>query len=105
MVGAPTYEISIEVSENDLRHELPFDEIADAVRRSSLDLLGGSVRTEGGEILLGTLGQAYSGAEFEDLVLWTRSDGTRLRLGDVATVVDGFEETDQAAKDLLQADA
>ena len=100
MVAAPTYEISIEVSENDLRHELPFDEIADAVRRSSLDLLGGSVRTEGGED-----SDAYSGAEFEDLVLWTRSDGTRLRLGDVATVVDGFEETDQAAKDLLQADS
>ena len=72
--------------------------MADAVRRSSLDLPGGSVRTDGGEILLRTIGQAYRRAEFEDLVLWTRPDGSRPRLGDVATVVDGFEETDQYAR-------
>ena len=99
IVSAPPYEISIEVSENALRrHALTFDQVADAVRRSSLDLPGGSVRTEGGEILLRTIGQAYRGAEFEDLILWTRPDGSRLRLGDVATVVDGFEETDQYAR-------
>ena len=99
IVSAPPYEISIEVSEDDLRrHGLTFDQVADAVRRSSLDLPGGSVRTERGEILLRTIGQAYRGAEFENLVLWTRADGSRLRLGDVATVVDGFEETDQQAR-------
>ena len=99
IVSAPPYEISIEVSEDDLRrHGMTFDQVADAVRRSSLDLPGGSVRTERGEILLRTIGQAYRGAEFEDLVLWTRADGSRLRLGDVATVVDGFEETDQEAR-------
>ena len=99
IVSAPPYEISIEVSENDLRrHELTFDQVADAVRRSSLDLPGGSVRAERGEILLRTIGQAYRGAEFEDLPLWTRPDGSRLVLGDVATVVDGFAETDQSAR-------
>ena len=55
IVSAPPYEISIEVSEDDLRrHGLTFDQVADAVRRSSLDLPGGSVRTERGEILLRT---------------------------------------------------
>ena len=99
IVSAPPYEISIEVSEVALRrHGMTFDQVANAVRRSSLDLPGGSVRTDGGEILLRTIGQAYRGAEYEDLVLWTRSDGSRLRLGDVATVVDGFEETDQFAR-------
>ena len=99
IVSAPPYEISIEVSEDDLRrHGMTFDQVADAVRRSSLDLPGGSVRTERGEILLRTIGQAYRGAEFENLVLWTRADGSRLHLGDVATVVDGFEETDQEAR-------
>ena len=83
IVNARPYEISIEVSEAALRrHGLTFDEIARAVRQSSLDLPGGSVRTEGGEILLRTIGQAYRGAEFEHLVLWTRSDGSRLRLGE-----------------------
>ena len=99
VVSAPPYEISIEVSEDDLRrHGMTFDQVADVVRRSSLDLPGGSVRTERGEILLRTIGQAYRGPEFEDLVLWTRPDGSRLRLGDVAAVVDGFEETDQEAR-------
>ena len=82
IVSAPPYEISIEVSELTLRrHGLTFDQIADAVRRSSLDLPGGSVRTEGGEILLRTIGQAYRGTEYENLVLWTRADGSRRRCG------------------------
>ena len=99
IVGAPPYEISIEVSESALRrHGLTFDEVADAVRRSSLDLPGGSVRAESGEILLRTVGQAYRGDEYERLVLWTRSDGSRLYLGDVASVIDGFAETDQIAR-------
>ncbi len=99
IVSAPPYEISIEVSETALRrHGMTFDQVADAVRRSSLDLPGGSVRTDGGEILLRTIGQAYRGDEYESLVLWTRADGTRLRLGDVANVVDGFAETDQEAR-------
>ena len=94
--SARPYEISIEVSEDTLRrHGLTFDDVSNAVRRSSLDLPGGSVRSESGEILLRTIGQAYRGAEFENLVLMARPDGTRLHLGDVATVVDGFAETDQ----------
>ena len=99
IVSAPPYEISIEVSETALRrHGMTFDQLADAVRRSSLDLPGGSVRTDGGEILLRTIGQAYRGNEYEDLVLWTRADGSRLLLGDVANVIDGFAETDQQAR-------
>ena len=99
VTGARPYEVSIEVSEVALRrHQLKFDDVADAVRRSSLDLPGGSVRAESGEILLRTIGQAYRGEEYADLTLLTRPDGTRLRLADVATVVDGFEETDQSAR-------
>ena len=99
IVSAPPYEISIEVSEVALRrHGMTFDQVADAVRRSSLDLPGGSVKTDSGEILLRTIGQAYRGEEYENLVLWTRADGSRLQLGDVATVVDGFAETDQYAR-------
>lgn len=90
------YEISIEVSEVSLqRNGLTFDEVAQAVRRGSLDLPGGSIKTEAGEILLRTKGQAYRGNEFENLVIRTRADGTRVHLKDVANVVDGFADTDQ----------
>ncbi len=99
LTTARPYEISIEVSETALRrHGLTFDRVADAVRRSSLDLPGGSVRTSGGEILLRGKGQAYLGEEFESLILLSRTDGTRILLGDVGNVVDGFAETDQASR-------
>lgn len=99
LANARPYEISIEVSEEALRrHGLTFDEVARAVRLGSLDLPGGSLKTEGGEILLRTKGQAYVGEEFTALVLLSRRDGTRLLLGDVARVVDGFAETDQSAR-------
>jgi multidrug efflux pump subunit AcrB len=98
LVATRPYEVAIEVSEDALlRHDLTFDHVVRAVRRSSLDLPGGSVKTAGGEILIRTKGQAYRGGEFEELVLLSRADGSRLRLGDVARVVDGFEETDQLA--------
>ncbi|MDH3197517.1 MAG: efflux RND transporter permease subunit [Candidatus Krumholzibacteria bacterium] len=99
VVSSRPYEISIEVSEEALRrYDITFDFVANAVRRSSLDMPGGSIRSEGGEILLRTKGQAYRGREFEALVLLTRPDGSRVLLGDVARVVDGFAETDQSAR-------
>jgi multidrug efflux pump subunit AcrB len=98
LASARPYEVSIEISERALRrHGLSFDDVARAVRRSSLDLPAGSVKTDGGEILLRTKGQAYIGADFERLALLTRNDGTQLLLGDVANVRDAFAETDQTA--------
>ncbi len=96
LAGARAYEISIEVPEESLRrHGLTFDEVVRAVRRGSLDRPGGSIKTSAGEVLLRTKGQAYTGEEFERLVVLTRNDGTRLMLGDLAQVIDGFEEDDR----------
>ena len=98
LLNAPPYEISIEVSEEALRRwGLTFDIVANAVREFSVDLPGGSVKTDHGEILFLTKGQAYSGKEYEKLPLLTRRDGTRIRLEDVATVVDGFEDVSVSA--------
>ena len=97
--GIRRYEIAIEVSEEALRrYGLSFGQVAQAVRGASLDLPGGSVKTVGGEILLRTKGQRYRGREFEDIVVVTRADGTQVRLSDVATVIDGFEESDTASR-------
>jgi multidrug efflux pump subunit AcrB len=97
--GVRNYEISIEVSEEALRrYGLSFQQVSNAVAMSSLDLPGGAVKTSGGEILLRTKGQMYRGSEFEDIVVVTRSDGTRVYLADVATVVDGFEDTSTATR-------
>jgi len=99
IVGNRDYEISIEISEFQLKkYALTFDEISRAVRNSSLDLPGGSIKTDGGDILLRTKGQAYTGIEYGNLVLRTNPDGTRLILRDVANIVDGFVESEGYAQ-------
>jgi multidrug efflux pump subunit AcrB len=91
--GVRPFEIGIEVSEEILqKHNLTFDEVVRAVRNSSIDLSAGNIRTEGGEILLRTRGQAYRQAEFESIIIIARDDGTRLTLSDIAQVTDGFDE-------------
>ncbi|MHC4761975.1 MAG: efflux RND transporter permease subunit, partial [Planctomycetota bacterium] len=88
-----------EISEKTLRKfGLSFDQIADAVDKSSLDIPGGSVKTSGGEILFRTKGQKYLGREFEDIIVLTRNDGTQIRLGDIAKVIDGFEDTELVSR-------
>ncbi|TVS14033.1 MAG: efflux RND transporter permease subunit [Gammaproteobacteria bacterium] len=93
------YEISVEVPEQMLRrHGLSLAQVGDAIRRTSVDMPGGSIRTESGEILLRTEGQAYTARELEDVVVLTRADGTQLHLREIATLVDGFEEGDLRAR-------
>ena len=99
LVNTRDYEIAIEISEEALkRHGITFATVAAAVRGSSLDLPSGLIRSNGGEILLRTQSQAYTGRQFEDVTVLTRSDGTRLRIADVATVTDGFVDSDQFAR-------
>lgn len=91
--GARPYEISIEVEESRLRqYGLSLQDVAQAVQRSSLDLPAGSIRSDSGDILLRTEGQAYRKADFEKIVLISASDGTRLTLSDIAEINDGFAE-------------
>jgi multidrug efflux pump subunit AcrB len=93
-LGDRAYEISIEVSEQVLRqYGLSMDEVSRAIRNSSVDLPGGTIKTDGGDILLRTEGQVYTGVEFGKLVLRTLPDGTRLTVGDIATISDDFVET------------
>ncbi|MFK7915138.1 MAG: efflux RND transporter permease subunit, partial [Pseudomonadales bacterium] len=66
LANSRPYEISVEISEASLRrYGLSFEQVANAIRGASLDLPGGSIKTEAGEILLRTKGQAYWGPEFE----------------------------------------
>lgn len=99
ITGVRPYEISIEVSEQTLRrYGLTFDQVASAVRQSSIDVPAGSVKTKGGEILVRTEGQRYYGPEFEKIIVLTRNDGTEIRLGDIADVKDDFEDVDLYAR-------
>jgi len=99
LVGVRDYEIAVEVSEENLRrYGLSFDQVVRTLKTGSVDLPGGAIKTDHGEILVRAKGQLYTGREFEALPLITDSDGTVVRLGQVATVIDGFEDTDIIAR-------
>jgi len=93
------YEISIEVSDNAIHsYNLSFSEITNAVRQSSLDMAGGVVKTPTGDVLLRSQGQVYWGKHFEKMLLRTEQDGSTITIGDVAEVIDGFEQSDLEGK-------
>ncbi len=91
--GVRKPEIAIEISEIELqRYKLTLNDVADAIKKSSLDVPAGAIRTASGEILLRTKGQAYVRSDFENILLRAQENGSRLLLKDVATVKDAFGE-------------
>ena len=87
------YEIAIEINQDTL-HEygISINQINTAINNSSLDLSAGNIKTTSGDVLIRTQGQAYGQEQFEQIIIRNRADGSLLRLGDVATINDGFEE-------------
>ena len=93
------YEISIEVSKDKLReYDLSFNDIAKSVRSFSRNMSAGQIRAENGYINLRVENQAYLGFEFEQIPIVTLKDGTKILLGEIATIIDGFEEGLQYSK-------
>lgn len=93
LLGVRDVEIAIECSEVALRsHGLSFAEVTEAVRRGSVNLPGGSIRSRSGTLQIRTLGQAYRAEEFERIVVRADGMGHVIRVGDVATVRDGAVE-------------
>ena len=88
-------EISIEISEENLRrYNLTLHQVAGIIRRASLDLPGGSVKTSGGEILIRTNEKKHFGQEFESVVVLSKPSGEKVLLSDIARINDGFLEAD-----------
>jgi len=93
------YEISIEVSKDKLReYGLSFRDVAQAVRNYSRNMSAGQIRAENGYINLRVENQAYQGYEFEEIPVITLADGTKVLLGEIATINDGFQEGLQYSK-------
>lgn len=91
LMGAKDLEIAVEVDEQALRQfDLSINQVAQAIRSSSINLSAGELRTDAGDLLLRTNQKRMFGTEFSDIVLRADPDGSILRLGDVATIRDGF---------------
>ncbi len=97
--GTRDYQISIEVPENTLRqYGLTLGQISNTVRQFAEDIPAGTIEARQGEILLRVQEKRYTGIEFEDIVVRTLPDGSSLRLGDIATIEDGFEDINLVSK-------
>ena len=92
--GVRNYELAIEVSQDTLRqYDLTLAQISNAIANSSSDISAGNLKTEGGDVLIRSKGQAYRKDEFANIVIKNQADGTIIRLSDIATISDDFEET------------
>ena len=99
LVSPRRYEVSVNVSELDLRrHNLSFDDVVRAIQSASLNLPAGAIKGIDGDIRVQTRGQAYYREDFERIVLLTARDGTQIYLGEVATIDDGFEDVDTVTR-------
>ncbi|WP_374763238.1 efflux RND transporter permease subunit [Yunchengibacter salinarum] len=91
LFGTRDEEVSIEVSEEAMRrYGLTFDEVAQAIRGSSINLSSGTVRTDTGSYSLRARNMADTQQDFSRIVVRQTSDGGTITVGDVATVIDGF---------------
>jgi len=93
--GVRDYEISVDVSNDVLRaYGISLDDVAMAIRRASLDLPGGRVDTDSEEILVRVKGRNYDRADFARIIVRGSRDGATLRLDQIATINDGFQDAD-----------
>lgn len=96
--GIPPLEVSIEIPQPTLeRYGLTLSQVAREVRAASIEIPGGSVKTSAGEVLVRVADRKKAGHEFADVILRSSLDGSKVRLGDIATINDGFEESDTAS--------
>ena len=96
LLGHRPYEISIEILEDDLRrYDLTLPKVAEIVREASLDLGGGTIRADGGDVLIRTTEKRYTGADYANVPVFRTPSGETVLLGEIGRVIDGFAPTDQ----------
>ncbi|MCP4750609.1 MAG: efflux RND transporter permease subunit [Proteobacteria bacterium] len=92
--GSRDYEINIEIPEYRLKkYGLTLSQVTETIRQSNLNQHGGLIRTKAEEIRIRTMGRRYTGDELSSIVVLARPQGESLRLGNLATIRDGFEDT------------
>ncbi|MBN2315628.1 MAG: efflux RND transporter permease subunit [Sedimentisphaerales bacterium] len=96
--GARRYEVAIEIDQHALRrYGLTLNQVAQRVQATSVEIPGGSLETQSGDILLRVNERRDWAKEFATIPLITTADGSVLFLSDVARVKDTFEEQDRYA--------
>ena len=88
------FEMTVQISKSSLlQHSLTLNQVSNIIKKANLDLPGGKIKTSGGDILIRTKERRYTAAEYADIAILSSEQGI-LRLGDIASITDGFEESD-----------
>jgi HAE1 family hydrophobic/amphiphilic exporter-1 len=78
-------------------HNLSADDVVLALQRQHLELPGGYINSQTREINVRTMGEAYSMADFEKILV-ARRDQQHIHLKDVATIEDGLQDRRSLAR-------
>jgi len=94
MGRVPDYVTHVEISAHKLQeYNLTLEQVSEIIEASSSDIPGGALETSGGEILLRMKERKQWAEEFADIAIIPSTSGSAVRLKDIASITDGFEET------------
>jgi multidrug efflux pump subunit AcrB len=92
--NVPDFVTHVEIPEHRLReYNLTLGQVADIIRQSSEDVPAGAIETQSGEILLRMEERKLWADEFANIDIISSGSGATVKLGDVAEITDGFEES------------
>jgi multidrug efflux pump subunit AcrB len=98
LTGIRDYEISIEIPQQVLRsYGLTLDRVASIIRRAAVDVPGGAIQTEGGDVLVRITERRDVGQEFNKIPIISTPEGTEVLLEEIGVIRDDFEDTDRFA--------
>ncbi|OAI14019.1 cobalt-zinc-cadmium resistance protein [Methylomonas lenta] len=96
--GVKPMEIKVEIPQQNLRrYGFSLGDVAKKLTEASIDLPGGSIKTGSGEILIRMKERMDYGQQYMRLPIITTADGSQVLLGDIATITDGYDESDYYA--------
>ncbi|MCF0254343.1 MAG: efflux RND transporter permease subunit, partial [Duodenibacillus sp.] len=94
LTGIRDHEIHVQISQDTLRrYGLTMNSVASAIAAEALEQGGGSIKTTSGDIMLKMDERKNWALDFEAITVVAKTDGARLRLSDIAQVVDTFDES------------
>ena len=93
IIGYAPIIISVEINETQLlRYNLTFDVISAAIKRSNIDISGGSVKTNKDEIVIRSNNKKTTSEEIGEIVVFSDNNGDIIRLREVAKVKLEFSD-------------
>lgn len=93
--GVVDYEVQIDVDELAmLEYGLSLPAISDTIRSWMTDIPGGTIKTDTGNVSLRTMGVEERSDAIARIPLRAETDGRIVRVGDIATITEGFIDED-----------